>query len=731
MSDPAILTGASNTDLSMGFFNDIFGVGWQDTISGTTPAGDMANVISEMLAIFNSVVLVGVMVLMFYVISAGIVGTAHEGEALGKRYSTLWTPLRGALSVSALMPLPWAKYSLIQGLLFKFVFFSISGASYLANKTVDQIQKQGGSMTLPAAPMISGVGLGQEILRNLVVQEYFVAQEGTAYNAPGYGAQTATEGKQSAIKIDFLAPNFSVLPSFDERMGELSVSCNASVPAACAGEKAAVTQLITALRPIASELGADFTGEGQSFDQLRSRFDAAITQYAYTSQQNATTALQTTVSEAKQQKLTNFTESIKNNGWISLGSYYLTMSQMSEEAHAIGAARAGIARPADLSGIARSAMKEYADAIMRTNSFLKTQTAGLDVNKVTGTSPSDKLGVGTILGAFFKDSLLSSFPYVDGNTQTSAAGLVSKTLSQGDPVLSLQALGHSLVNFGSDLAMISATAGVGEWVAGIFSAPKDANFAPKMSGLGVLKEVFGAVQSLITPLILPLMLCGLALAYYVPMLPFILWTSAVVSFLILTVELLVASSLWAAAHAIPEGEGMAGQHGRQGYMLFLGIVLRPSLHVVGFFMAFALSSTVCRYVGESYLAFAQNSGLGEAPQGVPAQMISWLCTLIIGMSLAITLMHKCFSLITWLPDNLLKWISGGTSNMGEHDDHHRTNQMFVGAMRGAPSAVTGAVSGVAGKLPKVGGGSKNQGSDDQPSTNPAGGIDPHTQGDKK
>jgi len=701
MNDPAILSGATTTDRSSAFFSDIFGVGWEQILSGTAPAGDFGNVLVTMLSTINTVVLAGVMVLMFYVISSGVVGTAHEGEALGKRYSTLYTPIRGALSVSALMPLPWCKMSLIQALILKFIFFSISGASYLANITVDQIAKQGGSATLPAAPIISGVGLAEEILRNLVVQEYFYQQMEISYASPGYSQTTISDGGQTATKIDFYQPDLSSDNSFDGRMGELSISCSAANPSSCQGEVAAVIQLISALRPMAEELGKEYTGIGSSTDQLSASFHEAIKKYASSSQKSATAALQVINSEEKQQQLSDLVNSIKNNGWAWLGSYYIAMSKLNEDAHSVASARAGISRAVDLNSIASSAYKEFEGAVAATNNFLKTQSSGLSVGVANGTTPSDKLGVGSLLGSFFKDALQSSFPYVDGNTQISAAGIVSQTLKNGDPILSLQSLGHSLINFGSNLTMISATAGVGEWVTGLFDTPKQSNFSPKMSGLGVLKQVFSAVETLITPFVVPLISAGLVLAYYVPMMPFIFWSSAIVGWLILCMEVMVAAPIWAAAHAIPEGEGLAGQHGKQGYMLFLGILLRPSLHVVGFFLSFALSSTVAHFVADSYLAFNENSGLGESPSGAPAQMISWLATLTIGISLAIVLLHKCFSLITWLPDNILKWISGGVSSMDEHADHGRANTMIVAALRDAPAATTGGVGSIASKLPKL------------------------------
>ena len=47
---------------------------------------------------------------------------------------------------------------------------------------------------------------------------------------------------------------------------------------------------------------------------------------------------------------------------------------------------------------------------------------------------------------------------------------------------------------------------------------------------------------------LPLLLYGLALAYYLPAIPFIRWISALAGWVILIVESLVAAPLWLCAH---------------------------------------------------------------------------------------------------------------------------------------------------------------------------------------
>lgn len=143
---------------------------------------------------------------------------------------------------------------------------------------------------------------------------------------------------------------------------------------------------------------------------------------------------------------------------------------------------------------------------------------------------------------------------------------------------------------------------------------------------------------------------------------------------------------------------MAGQHGRQGYMLFLGILMRPSLHVMGFFMSFVVVTVIGHFIGESYLDFSVASGRDSQPLGPVSQIVAWFATILLGGVLAVVSTHKGFSLITWLPDNLLRWGGAGTPSLGEHGDESRVSQMFgiaIAATRGT------AMSGISGGLAKA------------------------------
>jgi conjugal transfer/type IV secretion protein DotA/TraY len=190
---------------------------------------------------------------------------------------------------------------------------------------------------------------------------------------------------------------------------------------------------------------------------------------------------------------------------------------------------------------------------------------------------------------------------------------------------------------------------------------------------------------------LPLAIYGITLAFCLPALPFIRWMAGLAAWIILLVESLVAAPLWLAAHALPEGEGMAGQHGQRGYMLLLGILLRPPLMVAGFFAAVLLINVMGRLVGEIFLFFV--AGVGQTKTVGLVGSISML--IILGITI-LMLVNKFFGLMQHLPEHIINWIGQQFHSLGEKEDSARAQSAFGGstaAVSSAGHAMDGKASG--------------------------------------
>jgi hypothetical protein len=191
------------------------------------------------------------------------------------------------------------------------------------------------------------------------------------------------------------------------------------------------------------------------------------------------------------------------------------------------------------------------------------------------------------------------------------------------------------------------------------------------------------------------------LAFYLPALPWILWMSAVLGWLILIVETLFAAPLWAVGHLIPEGDGVTGQHGRQGYMLLLGVLARPPLMVAGFFASLIIFSLFGNFVGHCFSIF-----VSSAEQGHVTGITTMIMQVIILTAALVAFSHKIFSLINNLPERVVNWIGQLNQNLGEAADESRVHGTVVAGggvvsnSSGAAGAGSGAGAGAAAKKEK-------------------------------
>ena len=151
------------------------------------------------------------------------------------------------------------------------------------------------------------------------------------------------------------------------------------------------------------------------------------------------------------------------------------------------------------------------------------------------------------------------------------------------------------------------------------------------------------------------------------------------------VEALVAAPLWLCAHALPEGDGAAGQHGKRGYFLLLGILIRPPLMVAGFFAAVILMNVVGRLLGAGFEIF-----VGGTMQTKIIGITGTFAMLVILGIVVIMTANKFFSLIHYLPEHVTNWIGQQFHGLGEKEDQAGVKNVFVGSTNAVSSGAHGA-----------------------------------------
>ncbi|WP_171986525.1 DotA/TraY family protein, partial [Burkholderia cenocepacia] len=73
-----------------------------------------ADAVASAMGIFNGCILVVGGILATYTLLAGTIGTAHDGEMLGKKFSSIWIPIRYALGTALVLPVVGGGYNIMQ-----------------------------------------------------------------------------------------------------------------------------------------------------------------------------------------------------------------------------------------------------------------------------------------------------------------------------------------------------------------------------------------------------------------------------------------------------------------------------------------------------------------------------------------------------------------------------------------------------------------------------------------
>ena len=132
--------------------------------------------------------------------------------------------------------------------------------------------------------------------------------------------------------------------------------------------------------------------------------------------------------------------------------------------------------------------------------------------------------------------------------------------------------------------------------------------------------------------------------------------------------------------------------GEQGFQLFLNVMIRPSLMVIGFFGSFLLLDSVGNWVGAGIAIFFQSENTGITAWNP----LTWISSAVLIAVIAVMLSHKIFALITWVPDNVMRWLGHGTTPLGEHESEGHTRAAFAGFANSRQGVMTNAKTAAAG-----------------------------------
>ena len=643
------------SDASKQFLDTLLGQGW-DTWGSGLGGSSATELMLQLFSAFNLVALAVISALFLWVLAIAVAGTAHEGAPFGKKYSSLWMPLRFVGAMGALAPV-FKGLSLFQVAILACIGFSINLGNFVWDLGTNYFVEHGGQITVQAPDQnvthYSAIANGS--LQSLALQYYLNERRGMNVSPGGtwkYSGNWFSSGGEYRF-------------TFNGNAGSILVTCVDESDALCRGKVNAVGTAVSALSNVAQQLANPDTS-ASDIDPL-ALYNAA-------NQVNATilSGLQSYAQQGQlQSKLKDFSDISKQYGWFIAGSSYWSISWINQEV-----------REAMYSGISY-APKEYTMSEMlgmtyglqdyeavkeRVANYIKTAYATRrGISDITADpAVTNEAGGFEELGNWIRATMNK---LVAGNVLPIAV----EKLSSQDPIMAVSNVGDY---------MIGSAWGVAAALGALDATRSMANAIPIIgSAIPTLDKY---ISFALFSVFLPMLLYGLALAYYLPAIPFIRWISALAGWVILIVESLVAAPLWLCAHALPEGDGAAGQHGKRGYLLLLGIIIRPPLMVAGFFAAIILMNVLGRLIGASFEMFI--AGTGQSKMIGITGTISML--VILGIVVIMTA-NKFFSLIHYLPEHVTAWIGQQFHSLGEKEDQAGVKAVFLGSTNAVSSGAQG------------------------------------------
>lgn len=674
------------SDLSVEYLREVFGsiIGFIHS-GANVQGGQTTDVLGAMMKIFNSAVLFLGMIFVGYTTVKGTIDSAHDGEVLGKKMSSIWVPLRTVGGTALLLPLG-SGYSLIQIFILWLALQGVGIGDGIWKAAIEQMNQD----NMIARPMIpDSRPLAANILKfevcaaamNKQFQESNRSTRITAVSIPQTMSNTgellnydvfdaaAPVGVYTTIK-NFANARYSVVDykwrandntylnpdvcggiSWKQSWEASEGNSNTKVIKApiMAAHAQAVQKMIIALQPIADQIVAGQKPAAGALESAAADYETAL-------RSAAKTAVQSTNDRAR----SDFMKGAQDGGWIFAGTWYNHIVKMND---VMQSTLNGLptSEPIDISDKeTKEALVTYQDAIATADEYVKHRADGVRNVYYAETNvraPREGEGAWEYVRKLISAPFMGAINQMTQEIAGSNLNHMSQTKSFGDVIV------------GTGEAMLITLA----------SATGAANSLAVKGTVGIgfdLGAVFAFLSGTLTTLLLALCGCGVALSTYVPMIPSITWTTSVVNWFVLVFEAVIAGPLFGIAHVHPDGDDAVGKAG-QGYMMILSLCMRPALMLFGLIGAMLLTQPVTGIVNVMFMTVI--SGVqADALTGI-VSFVAYVAIYVITMT---TVVHIVFSLIHWIPDNILRWLGSHAAGLG---DAQRTGEqghdVLVGGVR--------------------------------------------------
>ncbi len=650
------------TDMSNIAFSKIFGDNWWAITEHASFDTPFVKILSEI----NTLLMTAVVGWSIWTFVMSLGGTAQEGTLGGRRFNGVWWPIRSIFGMTMTTPMLSGGISLFQAGILMCLGWACTWANNLYSFSMDNLAKSNFAMVTTEMPLqmqeeaknIAHVLMQAGLVQNYISKESIdLATEAqkrgkkspvslwTKFLPFSTSAHSSTIKKTKATRFIHNKPRwifkFAVPPDrgLDPNdLGTIEIPGDINDPMMRAKVNGIIA-MNNVIFPAASKIVYDVEQSDPNW------LITAVKAY----KQAVMPVIQNFASYYPQYEITQdsqkFVAKAKELGWMAAGAWPMMMSHLSLEA------QNKISIPVNLTRMnAENINLQVEDPLY----------GSLAVTLETGNAKFNSQPDPSQIGTSIKQALLAGnvSTIIDDMLYLASGRFAIQSLldrfKNEDPTLVIAQFGHRIMD-----------AGAGQIEGGAGAAIAAARY--------ITETVVKITDGFYT--------VGIIFAYVVPLMPMLYWCIAMVGFLLLVVEVMVAAPFWVAAHAwSTQADGLAGEMGSQGYYQFLEILFKPPLYVAGFiiiFMIMRVAGWIVSKIFEGfYYSYANADISGVAPH--TGFITSFFMCIIISGLFIYMFYFLCSQGYSHLPRKVMGWIGHQASTMGLAGHADSMRQIIMG-----------------------------------------------------
>lgn len=653
------------------------------------------NPYSPIFTVFNMALLHVAGVLAAYTLLAGTASTAHDGEMLGKKWSSMWLPIRLIVGSAALMP-TMQGFSIGQAIVIWMLSQGVGlgdtlWSAYATNllKTPSYISAENNQQVREAAQrMLINAGcveIYNREQRKNASQDKYASSGGNwqsavamSYTANGgaivgwnYGINddggffnsTSKQKMCGSVFIDTSASKDAVADAIASGSTSNLIDASAIYNAVEPKQIEATKQMVKDINSYAKDLIASqpYPSLNIKPSDVNAKLDSFVRSYQATVHAASKEAYASAVNQ----------EAVQNTidkGFAYIGTYWL---QFTKAAATINSIENNVAVNGSIPFTA-SMKQDSSDGFM-SDSIFATGTGSSSVGKqindlamiVKGAdSYNEYAAAATDNDNFFSKYFSWGAKLIFKNDMTSVDGQTMLTH-----------LGMTFENIGIGGGM----------------AVGSANLAAAIPFLGnAVTSTAAMFGTMFSGLVIAFLACGAWLHVWLPNMPYLAWLSVYGSIITMGIEAMCCVQVWLVTHLAPDADDFVGKQG-QGYMMVFNLFLTPAFNVIGLISSHIVSNEVYTLLNDTFYIAAAG-----VPGGGIHGTVSNVALMIIYVATATAITQTSVSMITEIPRIAMTWI-GGTGGAVMQNMFNAEMSRSNAGTHAAIGALTGVMGGMMGK----------------------------------